>query len=726
MVQLVDQQRRAFLRTTGGLIIAFYAPLGMRHAAAAQTDQPAAQPDYPPNAFVRIATDDSVTILINKSEMGQGVYTSLAMLIAEELDADWSQVRVVAAPVAPVYRHTVWGVQATGGSTSVASSWQQHRLVGAAARALLVEAAAHWWKVKASELTTNQGFVLHPRNAVKLSYGQLAEAAGQLPTPQPARLRLKDAKDFKLIGKSIPRLDTPEKVTGKAQFGLDVQLPDMLVAVVARAPAFGAMLRSFNADRAKAVSGVVDVVQIPSGLAVVASGFWAAQQGRDALIAEWSTEHSAALSSTALRAEYGVLAKKAGALALQRGMPPDQVPPRKGDQTLLAEYELPYLAHATMEPMNCTVDLRADHCDIYTGTQFQGLDQARAAAIAGLSPAQVRVHTSYLGGGFGRRANPQSDFVAEAVQTAKLVKKPIKVIWTREDDMRAGWYRPAFLHRLEITIGHTGLPHSWLHRVVGQSIVAGTAFENSLMKNGIDAASVEGLVDTAYSLPNFRVELHSPKKPVPVLWWRSVGHSHTAFAMESCIDELAHLAGRDPLEYRMALLSKQFARHRSVLKVAAERAGWGKAVVPGRGLGLAVHHSFGSYVAQVADVSVEDRQVRVHRVVCVVDCGQTVNPDTIAAQMESSIVFGLSAALYGAITLKDGGAEQGNFDTYPVLRGDAMPTIEVHILPSQAPPSGVGEPAVPPIAPAVANALFAATGRRIRRLPLALIEFGTV
>lgn len=712
-LDLTNPGRRAFLKTSaligGGLIIGFYLPSAAKSAAAE-----AAPKSYPPNAFIHIGEDDTVTLLINKSEMGQGVYTALAMLIAEELEADWSKVKVVSAPVAPVYNHTAWNIQATGGSTSVASSWEQMRTIGAAARIMLIEAAARTWGVKSNICSAENGQVIHKPTQRRLSYGVLSGQAAKLPLP--TRVKLKDPKDFKLIGRPTHRLDTPGKVRGTAQFGLDVKVPGMLTALIARPPVFGAKLRSFDATKAKAISGVVDAVQLPSGVAVVGMDFWSAKKGREALEIAWDRGPNAALSSPRLKEEFARLAKSPGLPARKQGNAAKAL--AKAAKQISAEYDVPYLAHAPMEPLNCLVDLREERCEIWTGTQFQTIDRNHAAEISGLKPEQVELHTMLLGGGFGRRANPHSDFVAEAVHLAKAIKRPVKVVWTREDDIKGGYYRPCWYDRLSAGLDQQGKPIAWTHTIVGQSIISGTPFESISVKNGIDRASVEGAAELPYAIPNILVDLHSPKLGVPVQWWRSVGHSHTAFVVESFIDELAHAASKDPYRFRRDLLAAH-PRHRAVLDLAAEKAGWDQPLPRGQGRGIAVHASFGSFIAQVAEVSVEDGRVRVQRVVCAIDCGRVVNPDTVAAQMESGIVWALSAALHGEITLKDGEVEQSNFHNYPLLRIDEMPVVEVHIVSSGEPPSGVGEPGVPPAAPAVSNALFAATGKRIRSLPLA-------
>jgi isoquinoline 1-oxidoreductase subunit beta len=711
MSEILNLSRRDFLKTGaaagGGLVLGLYLPLGNRIANAQEKT-------FAPNAFIRIGTDDWVTVIVNHSEMGQGVYTALPMLVAEELDADWSKVRVESAPVDPAYNHAVYGLQMTGGSTSTWSEYDRLRKAGATARAMLVAAAASTWNVDPSSLRTQNGYVIHDATKRRLSYGQLAEKASTMTPPQ--NVALKDPKDFKLIGRPTKRLDTPEKVNGKGMFGLDVVVPNMLIAVVARPPVFGGKVRSVNADKAKAVKGVRDVVQIDRGVAVVADGFWPAKLGREALDIAWDEGPLASLDSATQRDQYAQLAKEAGVVAKKEGDAAAAM--GQAAKKLEAVYEVPYLAHAPMEPLNCVADVRADSCEIWSGTQFQTMDQMIAAQNAGLKPQQVKIHTMLLGGGFGRRAVPDSHFVQEAVQVSKAVKAPIKVIWTREDDIRGGYYRPAAYHSISAGLGSDGNPVAWHHRVVCQSFIAGTAFEAFIFKNGVDDTAMEGAADLPYTVPNLQVEWKQAPGGVPTLWWRSVGHSHNAFVVESFLDELAHAAGKDPYEYRRSLLGKN-TRHLAALNLAAEKAGWGSAPPQGRSRGIAVHDSFGSYVAQVAEVSVSKKgEVTVHRVVCAIDCGPTVNPDTIAAQMEGAVVFGLTAALYDAITFEKGRVQQRNFHDYPMLRMNEMPVVEVHIVPSNEKMGGVGEPGVPPVAPAVCNAIFAATGKRIRRLPI--------
>jgi len=714
MNEILNLSRRDFLRTGavagGGLVLGLYLPpLGNRVAAA----QPSSS-TFAPNAFIRIGTDDFVTVIVNHSEMGQGVYTALPMLVAEELDADWSKIRVEAAPVDAVYNHTAFGIQMTGGSTSTWSEYDRLRKAGATARAMLISAAAETWNVDPASCRAQNGYVIHTASQRRLSYGRLAEKASRM-TP-PRNVALKDPKDFKLIGKPTKRLDTPEKTDGKGVFGLDVSVPGMLVAVVARPPVFGGKVKRFDTGKAKAVPGVRHVVEIDRGIAVVADGFWPAKLGREALEIVWDEGPLATLDSRTQRDQYAELARQPGAVAIKAGDAATAMGATA--KKLEAVYELPYLAHATMEPLNCVADVRSDSCEVWTGTQFQTMDRAMAAQVAGLKPEQVKVHTTLLGGGFGRRAVPDSHFVQEAVQVSKSVKAPVKVIWTREDDIRGGYYRPAAHHSISAGLDAAGNPVVWQHQVVCQSFIVGTPFESFAVKDGVDSIAVEGASDLPYDIPNLSVSWQQAPGGVPTLWWRSVGHSHNAFVVESFLDELAHAVGKDPLEYRRALLGKH-TRHRGVLELAAEKAGWGKPLPEGRGRGLAVHESFGSFVAQVAEVSVSKKgDVRVHRVVCAIDCGPIVNPDTIRAQMEGGIVFGLTAALYGEITFENGRVKQRNFHDYPVLRMNEMPVVETHIVASMEKMGGVGETAVPPIAPAVGNAIFAATGKRMRRLPI--------
>jgi len=706
--------RRKFLKTSAGLVIGFtMAPRSALLRAQTAAGVPKPPPDA--NAFLRIGADDRVTVLLAHSEMGQGVWTTLPMLVAEELGCDWSTIRVEHAPAAPAYFHTSYGMQMTGGSTSTWSEYDRYRQVGAIAREMLIAAAAAQWKVDPSSCHAEKGHVVC--GGRKASFGQLA-AAAQKRTP-PAAVRLKDPKDWTILGKPTRRLDAADKAAGRAEFGLDVQLPGLLTALVARAPVFGARVKSFRADKAKAVDGVRAVVQVPSGVAVVADRFYSAKLGRDALEIEWDLGPGRDLSTDKMRAEYRALAQTPGAQAAAAG--DLEAGFRSAARTLEAEYEVPFLAHATMEPQNCTVRLSEGKCEIWAGTQFQTMDQKIAAEIAGLKLEQVEIHTPFLGGGFGRRATPTSQVVAEAVHVAKAAGAPVKVVWTREDDMRGGYYRPMWLQRLRVGVDAEGSPVAWQQTVVGQSIMEGTFFAPMMIKDGVDGTSVEGAADSPYlkGTPNHRLGLHSPKTPITVLWWRSVGNVHTAFAAESMVDELAHAAGQDPLDYRRRML-KDHPRHLGVLNLAAEKAGWGRPLPAGRFQGIALHESFGSWVAEVAEVSVAGDRIRVHRVICAVDCGICINPAGVAAQMEGGIIYGLTAALHGELTFRDGRLEQSNFHDYPMMRMREAPSVEVHIVPSTEKSGGAGEPGVPPIAPAVANAIFAVTGKRLRRLPFQL------
>jgi isoquinoline 1-oxidoreductase beta subunit len=706
-------ERRNFLKTgaaiSGGFLLNLYLPDWTPARAAQSTSQPVAL-----NAFVHIGSNDLVTVISNHSEMGQGIYTSLPMLIAEELEADWSKIRVQSAPVAAVYNHTVYGVQMTGGSTTTNSEYDRFRQMGAMARVMLISAAAQKWGVDAQSCRAEKGFVVHAASGRRASFGSLAEAASKLEPPKD--VALKDPKDFTIIGKPIRRLDTPSKTDGTAQFGLDVYIPGMLTAVVARSPVFGGKVSSFNGDKAKEIPGVVNVLEVPSGVAVIANGFWPAKLGREKLDTIWDEGPGAQISTVGMREQFATMSKTPGIVARKIGDPATAL--AGAAKTITAEYEVPYLSHSMMEPLNVVVDLRDDHCEIWTGTQFQSGDRNAAAAVAGLKPEQVEIHTTLLGGGFGRRANPASDFVTEAVHVAKVAKAPVKVVWTREDDIRGGWYRPMWYDHFEAGLDAGGNPVAWTHTIVGQSIFDGTMFAGFGIKDGVDAASVEGAADIIYAIPNVQVDLHSPKNEVPVQWWRSVGHSHTGFSVEAFLDEVAHAGGKDPYQLRRALLANQ-PRMLAVLDLAVEKAHWGGPLPKGHARGVATHFSFDSYVAQVAEVSVEkDGRVRVHRIVAAVDCGRTVNPDTVKAQLEGGIIFGLTAALKTEITLDKGRVQQRNFHDYPMVRMFESPQIEVYIVPSTEKPTGVGEPGVPPVAPAVANAIFAATGKRVRRLPI--------
>jgi isoquinoline 1-oxidoreductase subunit beta len=703
--------RRQFLKAsvaTGGLVIGFNLTVGNKFANAQQPPKP----NTSPNAFLRIGRDGSVVVQVKHLEFGQGVLTSLPMLVAEELNCDWTKVRGELAPANAAFAHTAFGMQMTGGSSSVSNSWEQMRMVGATARTMLISAAANQWKVDATKCRAENGAVIGP-SGQRVSFGEIADAANKLTPPE--NVALKDAKDFKIIGKPTRRIDAPAKVNGSTRFGLDVtakQVPNLHVALVSRAPVFGGKVKSFNTDKVKTINGVTHVVQLQHGVAVVAKSYWAAKLGRDALEIVWDLEGAAKPNTADMRKAYFDAAKTPGAVAKAGNLEPLKT----AAKTVTAEFEMPYLAHAPMEPMNCTVSITADSCEIWAGTQFQTVDQGAAAKVAGLKQEQVKVNTMVAGGGFGRRANPASDYIVEAVEIAKQAKVPVKTLWTREDDIKGGYYRPMYVHLVVAGIDQAGKIVGWDHTMVGQSILAGTPFEQFMVKNGIDATSVEGVADSPYDIPNMNATLHTINGSVPVLWWRSVGHTHTAFAMESMMDDLAKAAGQDPIQFRKAYLGKH-PRIAKVLDLVAEKSGWGSAPPSGRARGVAVHESFGSVCAHVAEVSVDKGQIKVHRVVSAIDCGLAVNPLTITAQVESAVVYGLSAALHGKVTFKDGVVEQSNFHDYPVLRMNEMPKMEVHIVPGGTTPTGVGEPGTPPIAPAVANAVFALTGKRLRTMP---------
>lgn len=715
MTPTATMERRDFLKFTvaasGGLLIGFALPELSKSAEASETAK-----EFWPNAFVRIGTDERITVIVNHSEMGQGVYTALPQILAEELDADWKNVHFEPAPVDKRYNHPVFGMQMTGGSTSIWSSFDQYRKAGAAARAMLIAAAAKEWGSDASGCRAENGRVIHSASGKSLAFGHLAESAAAMAPP--TGVRLKDPKDFKLIGKPVKRLDTREKLDGSGVFGMDVKLPGLWTAVVARPPLFGAKVKSFDGSAALKVKGVRKVAQVPSGVAVIADGFWPAKRGRDALKIEWDEGPLAGFSSEAQRAQFLELAAKPGLVARNDG---DVAAALASGRKLDAVYEVPYLSHAMMEPLNCSVDLRADRCDVWTGTQFQTIDRAAAAEVAGLPLEKVQVHTTLLGGGFGRRATPASDFVREAVYVAKEAQAPVKVIWTREDDMRGGYYRPAYLHALAGAVDANGQPVAWRQRIVGQSITGGTPFEPFTVKGGIDSTSVEGAADMAYAIPNVAVELHSPKFPIPVLWLRSVGHSHTAFVKESFLDELAHMGRQDPYELRRKLLAKS-PRLLALVETVAKMSGWGSPLPKGHGRGIAAHESFGSFSAQAAEVSVEGGKVHVHKFYCAVDCGAYVNPGIIEAQAHSGVIFGMSAALYNELTFQDGRVRQRNFHDYPMVRINECPRIEVHVAKNNEKSGGIGEPGVPCVAPAIGNAIFAATGKRVRKLPIRMSE----
>jgi len=715
--------RRSFMKAGavagGGLVLGFFMPGAGRWANA---QQPAAKV-YEPNAFLHIAPDNTVTVQVNRLEFGQGVQTSLPMLIAEELEADWSKVNGALAPAGDQYKDPAFGIQITGGSGSIAHSFMQYREIGAKARAMLIAAAAEQWKVPAEQIKTVKGTLIGPAGQ-KATYGAMADAA--MKQPVPATVKLKDPKDFTLIGKPVKRLDARAKSSGKQQFGMDFKAPDSKVAVVARPPVFGARVAKVDASKAKAIKGVIDVLEVKtdrggSGVVVIADGYWPAKSGREALAIEWDTSGVDKVSSDKQLEEYKALSQKPGN------------PVRTADTSKLAGaakkisavYEFPYLAHAPMEPLNCVVDLRKDGCTVWAGSQFQTVDQGAIAATAGLKPEQVVLNTMMAGGGFGRRAVPTSDYLVEAVNIAKVWqaaghKEPVKVIWSREDDIKGGYYRPSHVHRANIGLDAKGEIVGWDHVIVGQSITSGTPFEPMMVKNGVDATMVEGMGEP-YEVP-LNLSAHSVKANVPVLWWRSVGSTHTAFVMETLIDEAAHAAKVDPVAYRKKLMGEKGKRHIAALELAVAKSGYGKKALPkGQAYGVAVHESFNTVIAYVVVASVKDGTPKLHKVTAGVHCNTVVNPLTIEAQIQGAALMGLGMTLPGAaITLKDGVVEQQNFSDYTVARITDMPKIDVHIVPSNDPPTGMGEPGLPPLAPAFANALFKLTGKRLRKLPFDL------
>jgi isoquinoline 1-oxidoreductase beta subunit len=703
--------RRSFL--IGGAVIGAGLYVGIRLAqnrfdhGSAGTGQV-----FTPNAFLRIAPDDTVTVIIGKAEMGQGVYTGLAMAAAEELDVEPARVKVEFAPADPAFNVPFAPVQFTGGSMSTSTTYMPLREAGAQARAMLLAAAARHWSVAPESLRTENGQVFN--GGQSLRYGALADAASKEPVPH--KVSLKDPAQFRYLGKPHKRLDSPMKVDGSAKFGLDQRLPGMVFAVAARPPVIGATLERFDDRAARAVSGVLDVKSLPFGVVVYASNTWAAKRGREALVLQWNDGPNKDLSTAGLREEYQKLAKQPGAVAAERGNVREAL--AGAAKRMDVEYELPYLAHSPMEPLNCLADVRADGCDLYLGTQMQSPDRDAVAEVLGVDPATVKVHTAFLGGGFGRRAQRFSDAAVQAAQASHAVGKPVLLTQTREDDVQGLSYRPYVISRVRAGVDGDGNALAWQQCIISQPVLRGGRFESFIPKgSAFDPSSVEGASDMPYTIPNLLVDTHEGNRTVPVLWWRSVGHSHTGFTVNCATDELAALAGVDPVEYRRRLLGKD-PRFLAVLNKAAEMSGWGTPVPAGRGRGIAIQNSFGSIVAEVAEVSVEGREVRVHKVWCAIDCGFAANPSGVVAQMESAINYGLSAALHGEISFENGRVQQSNFHDYQVLRINEAPQIEVAIINSGEAMGGAGEPGTPPIAPAVANAIYAATGKRVRRLPI--------
>ena len=715
--------RRQVLKggAAGGLIVVIggWMPRSARAVAGQGPEGGAAKAAFEPNQFVSVGTDNIVTIVNKHHEMGQGNTTGLATLAADELDADWSLVRTeYAGADIKLYANLAFGMQGTGGSSAIANSYMQYRTAGATARAMLVAAAADAWKVPTSEVRTSNNVLSHA-SGKRATYGEMAAAAAKQ-TP-PTNPTLKTPEQFTLMGRehATPRLDSPSKCNGTALYTGDVKLPGMLTAMIAFPPSFGAKMVSFDASAANKIKGVTDVVAVPEGVAVVARNTWAAQQGRRALKVTWDESTGASLDSEALLTQYRDLASQPGTPFAKPAASAAGTPVASTSKTVEAFYEFPFLAHAPMEPQSCVAWLHDGMLETWAGHQFPTFDHQAAAKAAALPPEKVKLHTLVSGGSFGRRANAYSDFTVAAVNVAVAIKgrAPVRLQFTREDDMSAGLYRPMVVHSVQVGLDDSGKVTSWKHGVVTQSIMAGTAMAK-MIKEGIDPTSVEGVFPSSYELPMMDGQLHSPVLPVRPLWWRSVGNTHTAYVMETMMDKLAHAAGQDPLAFRLGLLKKD-SRAASVLKLVAEKSGWGKAMPAGSAQGIAVHECFGTTVAQVADVTLKDGTVHVDRVYCAVDCGVAVNPDVIRAQMEGCIGFALGALYYSEIDLKAGRATQRNFDQYKSLRIYEMPVVEVYIVPSTVAPTGVGEPGVPPLGPAVANAIVRAGGPAVHRLPFA-------
>lgn len=704
--------RRQFLTVMGGAGVGLMVGVSLPRVANA-----AASAEAQLNPFVIVRPDNTVVVLSKHLDKGQGTASGLATLVAEELDADWAQIRADFAPAdATKYNNTLWGpVQGTGGSTAISNSFMQYREAGATARAMLVAAAADAWGVPAGEIAVEAGVLTHA-SGKSATFGELAEAAAAQTAPEQPVLKTPD--QFTLIGREdLPRIDVQPKTVGAPIYALDYEPENMVVASIARPPKFGATVKSFDATEAKAVNGVIDVIQIPAGVAVIAKSTWPAFKGREALSIEWDETNAENRGSEELRAEYQALLDQTGPSFRADG--DAEAALASADKIVEGTFEFPFLAHAPMEPHDVVIEFDGAAAHVWTGAQVPTLDQFVASATLGIEPKDVHIHTLWAGGSFGRRAIYDSHIVGEAAQLAKAwgKKQPIKIQWSREDDVRGGYYRPMYMHKVRAGLDAEGNIVGWSHRIVGQSILVGTAFEEALVHDGIDHTSVEGVLGSPYAIPHFAGELHTVAVGVPVLWWRSVGHTHTAYVMETIMDDLAHAAGRDPVEFRLAHL-KDKPRHSGVLKLAAEKAGWDSPVPEGRFRGVAVHESFASYVAQVAEISMgDDGEFKVEKVVCAVDCGVAVNPDNVRAQMEGGLGFGIGHALRNEITLTDGEVDQSNFHDYEPMRITDMPEVEVHIAPSTEAPTGVGEPGTPPAAPAVSNAIFAATGERWRRLP---------
>ena len=729
MAAAIELNRRGFLRVSfaaaSGLFVSLYLdPKSLSMAQEGPMPQAAAKA-YPPDAFVNIRPDGKIVIQVNRLEFGQGVQTSLPMVLADELDADWSNVIGQLAPAADVYKDPLFGIQIVGGSGSIAHSFRQYRELGAKTRAMLVAAAAERWGTTPEQCRTEAG-VVHGPGGRSGTYAELASEAARKPVP--AKVNLKSPADFRLIGKRVKRLDSSAKCNGTLKFGLDLDLPGMKVAVVAHPPVFGARVKSVDDDEARRIDGVRDVFQIPlakgTGVAVVADKFWPAKQARSRLKIEWDLSGVEAADSAELWTRYKQLGATPGNVATSNGdaNAMDKIP---AQNRIVAEYEFPFLAHTPMEPLNTTVRFDGDKAEVWAGSQFQTVDQMAVAEVLGLKPDQVTFHTEMAGGGFGRRAVTDSHVQREAAVIAKRLRgTAVKLVWTREDDVQGGYYRPMHFHRVEVGIGPNGLPLAWRHVIVGQSLLAGTPFESFAIKNGVDSTATEGTADTNYNIPNLHVTAHHPKVNVPVLWWRSVGHTHNAFVMETLVDELATRARMDPIAYRQKLLKPEAKKLLRTLDLLDnETASWRNKLPKGHALGVSCHECFDTGVACAVDVSIENKRPKIHRAVLAVDCGIAVNPLSVESQFQAGIGFGLTQLMpKGAITLKNGVVEQRNWDGYvPPYIIDAPVAVDVHIVPSTEAPTGCGEPPVPVISPAVVNALSRLTGKRYRSLPLVLV-----
>jgi len=709
--------RRSFMgRTafyTGGLIVAFHIPRALRLGSDALAgSEGTTGVGSPPNAFIRIAPDNSVTLTISHLEMGQGVNTTLSQLIAEELGCRWEDIQAISSSSDPVYNTPGYPIITTGASMSVKASWEQYRKIGASMREMLKQAASKRWGVPVESLEVENGNVIHSKKG-KLALGELADEASRLPFPE--NPPLKKSKDYKVIGKSLKRVDANEKSTGRAIFGMDVRLPGMLYAMVAKAPFARSKLVSFDEGAARKVPGVVDVVKFAGRVAVLAKNTHAARLGQSALKATWDTGVDSSASTEAFMKDFKEASQKDGILVEERGSVSANM--QKAARTITMEYEFPFLAHAPMEPLNCTINFDGKTAEIWGGLQLPTSDHAAAANALGIPLDQIKIHVTYAGGSFGRRSSKVSDYTVETCELAKVVKKPLKLVWSREDDIRGGYYRPMNYHRVKLGLDPRGHLLAWDHHLVGQSIVQGSQFESIMVKNGVEELVVEGVKETPYPLANFRLEQTRVDTPMTTHWWRSVGHSHTAYVTETAIDELAEAGGYDPLEFRRALLKKS-PKHMAVLDLLKTETGWGIRKPPlGRAWGLAIHGSFDSVVGHVAEVSMEGGFPRVHRFWSAVHAGHVINPDGVATQIEGGIIFGLSAILRLQIEVKDGRIIQGNFDDYPVLRIQDAPKVSVRLVKTDEHPTGIGEAGVPPVGPAVANAVYRLTGKRIRVLP---------